>query len=96
MKKIYLFIVMSFALLVSSCEDYYDTKNDPVIYGETYFNADLSIDKACYKPGDKVQFTLKEIPSGECENPLFISGTNSFGGKPVFNLMELGCTCRRL
>lgn len=67
MKKIYLFIVMSFALLVSSCEDYYDTKNDPVIYGETYFNADLSIDKACYKPGDKVQFTLKEIPSGNAK-----------------------------
>lgn len=62
MKKIYLSIVLCLALF-SSCEDYYDTDSDPVIYGETYFNADLSTDKACYKPGETVQFTLKEKPS---------------------------------
>lgn len=66
MKKIYLSIALCLALF-SGCQDYYDTQNDPVVYGETYFNADLSTDKACYKPGETVQFSLKEKPSGNAK-----------------------------
>lgn len=64
MKKIYLYIILCIAICISSCDDYYDTNNDPVIYGETYFNPDFSTDKACYKPGDIVHFSLKEKPTG--------------------------------
>ncbi|WP_374163290.1 glycoside hydrolase family 66 protein [Arcticibacter sp. MXS-1] len=64
MKKIYLSFALCVAVFVSGCEDYYDTKNDPVVYGETYFNSDLHTDKACYKPGETVHFSLKEIPAG--------------------------------
>lgn len=67
MKKINLFITLFLALSVSSCEDYYDTHNDPVTYGETYFNADLSTDKACYTPGEIVHFTLKEKLDGNAK-----------------------------
>jgi len=51
-------------IILWSCEDYYDTDNDPVRYGETYFKAGLNTDKACYKPGEVVHFTLKEKPLG--------------------------------
>lgn len=64
MNKIHVYIVFCLAILLWSCEDYYDTDNDPVIYGETYFKADLNTDKACYKPGETVHFTLSEKPSG--------------------------------
>lgn len=63
MKKIYLTVALCLALF-SACKDYYDTDNDPVVYGETYFNADLSTDKACYNPGETVKFTLKQKMSG--------------------------------
>lgn len=62
MKKINIVIILFLSFLVGSCEDYYDTNNDPVVYGETYFNADFSTDKACYTPGGVVQFALKEKP----------------------------------
>lgn len=64
MKKTYLSIAFCLAILTSSCEDYYDTKNDPIIYGDTYFSSELKTDKACYQPGEIVHFTLKEKPSG--------------------------------
>jgi len=64
MKKLYIIIICSISILLSSCEDYYDTENNPVVYGETYFNAGLHTDKACYKPGETVHFTLKDKPSG--------------------------------
>lgn len=64
MKKTYLSLAFGLAILTTGCEDYYDTKNDPVIYGETYFNATLTTDKACYQPGETVHFTLKDKPSG--------------------------------
>lgn len=54
-------------VLLCSCEDYYDTDNDPVIYGETYFKAGLNTDKACYRPGETVRFTLGEKPSGNAK-----------------------------
>jgi dextranase len=47
--------------ILSSCTDYYETENNPITYGDTYFNALLSTDKACYKPGEAVQFKLKEV-----------------------------------
>lgn len=64
MNKICICIALCVALFAAGCEDYYDTDNDPVIYGETYFNADLTTDKACYQPGQTVQFSLKDKPSG--------------------------------
>lgn len=67
MKKIYLFAALCFAILTTSCEDYYDTDHDPVVYGETYFKSDLNTDRACYKPGENVQFSLKEKPSNNAK-----------------------------
>ncbi|NDV57493.1 glycoside hydrolase family 66 protein [Bacteroides sp. 519] len=64
MKKIYIPILLCLALITGSCEDYYDTDNNPVIYGDTYLNVNLTTDKACYKPGETVYFELKEKPSG--------------------------------
>ncbi|HCO68168.1 MAG TPA: cycloisomaltooligosaccharide glucanotransferase [Dysgonomonas sp.] len=64
MNKINLYIIACLTLFLWSCEDYYDTNNDPVIYGITHYKSDLNTDKACYKPGETVHFTLKEKPSG--------------------------------
>ena len=40
-------------------------EHDPITYGETYIANQLSIDKACYKPGDAVQFTINSLPAGD-------------------------------
>ncbi|MCC8171659.1 MAG: glycoside hydrolase family 66 protein [Parabacteroides sp.] len=64
MNRIPIFIACLASLVVAGCEDYYDTANDPVVYGETYFEAGLKTDKACYKPGETVRFTLAGKPSG--------------------------------
>ena len=48
-KITYIFVVCS--LILASCEDYYDTKNNPVTYGDTYLNIGIATDKAVYKPG---------------------------------------------
>lgn len=64
MKKIYLFGLLCFALFANSCTDYYDTDNDPIVYGETYYSINLNTDKASYKPNEVVTFSLKEKPSG--------------------------------
>lgn len=64
MKQIKIVVTLLLALSFGSCEDYYDTHNDPVTYGETYFNADLSTNKACYSPGEVVHFTWKEKLDG--------------------------------
>lgn len=62
-KKItYIFVACS--LIFASCEDYYDTKNNPITYGDTYLNIGVTTDKAVYKPGETVHFTLKEKPAG--------------------------------
>ncbi|MBD8387697.1 glycoside hydrolase family 66 protein [Dysgonomonas sp. BGC7] len=63
MRKIYNFFIIGLCLfLLSSCEDYYDTKKDPVTYGDTYLSIDLNTDKAVYKPGETVSFSLKNKP----------------------------------
>ena len=38
--------------------------NDPVTYGESYIPNLLSTDKAAYKPGEKVTFSLNSMPEG--------------------------------
>lgn len=59
MKRIYLSVALCLTLF-SSCEDYYETSNSPMTYGETYLSIDFSTDKARYNPGETVQFTLKK------------------------------------
>lgn len=61
-KKTTLFLAC--LLLLASCEDYYDTKNNPVTYGDTYLNIGITTDKVTYNPGETVHFTLKEMPFG--------------------------------
>lgn len=55
-------LLFSFAVL--GCENYYDTVNDPIVYGETYLNIEINSDKACYKPGETVHFSLSKRPDG--------------------------------
>lgn len=67
MKSLYVFynnigLVVIASLIFFSCEDYYDTNNNPITYGETYFPIDLTTDKPIYQPGEPVLFNLaKEI-----------------------------------
>lgn len=63
MKRIYTYITICLAIIAGSCDDYYDTDNDPVVYGDTYFSAALTTDKACYRPGETVYFTLNQQPA---------------------------------
>ena len=63
MKNIYNFLAIALcSLFVVSCDDYYDTKNDPITYGEIYLSIDLNTDKAVYKPGETVHFSMKDNP----------------------------------
>jgi len=63
MKKIiYLLFAVGLVVLSACKEDH--TDNNPVTYGDTYMSTAISTDKAVYKPGEIVQFTLKEKPSG--------------------------------
>jgi len=64
MNKIYATLFLLLGMLVSSCEDYYDTNNSPVTYGKTYLSLSMHTDKAVYKPGETVTFNLKELPKG--------------------------------
>ncbi len=63
MKSLYILFLAS-SLSLSSCEKLYETDNNPIIYGETYLKLNINTDKAVYAPGSQVQFTLKEMPSG--------------------------------
>jgi len=49
----------------ASCND--NPKNDPVTYSDTYLNITINTDKACYKQGETVQFTLKENPGANAK-----------------------------
>ncbi len=50
-------------LLICGCKKY-SPKNNPVTYGQSAYNADISTDKAVYKPGEQVAFNLsKEMPA---------------------------------
>ena len=62
-KKItFLFFICLLTLV--SCKDDYDTKNNPVTYGDAYLAVGITTDKSVYKPGETVRITLKEKPSG--------------------------------
>ncbi|MFT4070830.1 MAG: glycoside hydrolase family 66 protein [Dysgonamonadaceae bacterium] len=63
MKKIYILVALCVSVL-SGCSDYYNTNNDPITYGQSYMPIDISTDKAAYKPGETVTFSMKELPDG--------------------------------
>ncbi|WP_299569055.1 glycoside hydrolase family 66 protein [uncultured Pedobacter sp.] len=63
MKKIYI-IAISCASFLFGCKDYYDVKNDPITYGQSYLDIDLYTDKPLYSPGENVKFTIKSVPAG--------------------------------
>lgn len=61
--RIGLLIVAS--VLLYSCEDHYDTTNNPITYGETYFPIELTTDKPIYNPGEPVQIILNKEIKGD-------------------------------
>ncbi|NDV68532.1 glycoside hydrolase family 66 protein [Dysgonomonas sp. 25] len=64
MKKRITYIVAALSLLLfAACDDFYDTKHNPVTYGDSYMSINISTDKAVYSPGETVQFALKETPN---------------------------------
>ena len=63
MKKRYISAILCLSALFGCKRDYYDVKNDPLTYGQSYINITLSTDKPLYKPGETVKFTLKNVPS---------------------------------
>lgn len=56
-------ICILYSVLFASCNINEPTQ-DPVTYGETYIPYLMSTDKACYAPGQKVSFTLNNLPEG--------------------------------
>lgn len=64
MKKILnnIAIILIISLFWACNDDYYDTVNNPVTYGESYLDIDFSTNKALYAPGEAVHFTLKNLP----------------------------------
>jgi len=57
-------LTLPLLLLLAACDDQYNTENDRVTYGDTYLSITLTTNKAVYRPGEKVSFTLKEKPDG--------------------------------
>lgn len=62
MKKMSIICIL-YSVLFASCNINEPTQ-DPVTYGETYIPYLMSTDKACYAPGQKVSFTLNNLPEG--------------------------------
>lgn len=60
MKKTTWSLLICSLLLGTGCKDYYDVDKDPITYGETYFKPALKTDKAVYKPGETVVFSLED------------------------------------
>lgn len=63
MKKIYI-LAISCAVTLFGCKDYFDVKNNPITYGQSYIDIDITTDKPLYKPNETVKFTLKTLPTG--------------------------------
>src|SRR5690606_34709669 len=63
-KKAWYALLVCVSLFGGSCKDTYDADRDPLTYGETYFQHALKTDKAVYKPGEQVQFSLNNSISG--------------------------------
>ena len=64
MKTMYHTLPVMLLVAASAC-NIIAPEHDPITYGETYIANQLSIDKACYKPGDAVQFTINSLPAGD-------------------------------
>lgn len=65
MKKIiYSTVILAVSLLWSCSNDYFNTVNDPLTYGESYLDITFSTNKPLYSPGETVHFTLKNVPQG--------------------------------
>ena len=64
MKTMYHTLLVMLLVAASAC-NIIAPEHDPITYGETYIANQLSIDKACYKPGDAVQFTINSLPAGD-------------------------------
>ena len=63
MKKL-IYIALAMTLSLGSCiED--EPQNNPITYGDGYIAVLLSTDKAAYKPGEAVQFSLNNQPEGQ-------------------------------
>ncbi len=76
MKKIYNLIALCI-FTIGGCSDYYDTNNNPITYGQSYNEVSITTDKAAYKPGEVVEFTLKELPDGAKVRYTFLGKTIS-------------------
>ena len=63
MRKYNMFIssILSALLLMASC-NLIEPEHDPITYGESYIPHLLSTDKAMYKPGEVVNFSLNSMP----------------------------------
>ena len=64
MKKIINTISICGALLMCACNNI-DTENDPITYGDGYMPVQLNTDKAAYKPGETVNFSLNKMIYGQ-------------------------------
>ena len=53
--------ILSALLLMASC-NLIEPEHDPITYGESYIPHLLSTDKAMYKPGEVVNFSLNSMP----------------------------------
>jgi dextranase len=76
MRKRYILLALCTSIL-SGCNDYYDTNHDPITYGQSFMEIDISTDKAAYKPGETVQFSIKELPEGAKVRYTFLGNTLS-------------------
>ena len=63
MKNMYPILLMTLLVATTGCNINEPTQ-DPITYGETYIPYLMSTDKACYTPGQKVSFTLNNLPEG--------------------------------
>lgn len=65
MKNItYIFCILIIVLTISCSNDYFDTTNNPISFGQTYIDINISTDKAIYNPGETVHFKAKDLPTG--------------------------------
>lgn len=63
-KKLFLaYLSVSVLMSISACNRF-DIENDPITYGDGYMEVQLNTDKACYAPGEAVNFTLNKLIQG--------------------------------
>ena len=63
MRRMNLIVMMTLLVATTGCNINEPTQ-DPITYGETYIPYLMSTDKACYLPGQTVQFTVNNLPEG--------------------------------